>query len=107
MQQNKRPRSQFIQVKSLFDHHKFTHHKKVQQGLLTHIWKQVAQTMFGPEPAHILRPYSLEKQSLLLLVPSPIWAQEIRLKSPLLMKRMNAILGEAKIKSIRTKVVTL
>lgn len=67
---------------------------------LLRVWEQVA----GPELARSCEPTDWQGATLELTVTSPVWAQEVSLRKPLLLAALRRELGDSAPTEIRTRV---
>lgn len=73
------------------------------QVALSRAWGEIA----GPLLAGKAHPYRVRSGVLTVHVPNPSWAQELQLSKPVLLGRIEAALGEGKIRDIRFVVGTV
>ncbi|HNW93041.1 MAG TPA: DUF721 domain-containing protein [bacterium] len=52
-----------------------------------------------------VRPLRWEKTTLWLTVDGPVWAQEVRMLAPELMRTLNALTGAVLVRDVKTKVL--
>jgi len=97
----------FSPLKDAFASFKYRKHPRVILGLLQHVWDEAIEAVLPQALGEGMVIYSLKQKELLVLVPSSLWAQEIVLQSKALLRKLNTLLGENAVETIRTKLRSL